>query len=103
MWLDKNGLLEVDCLIKRSSELILVEIKSTQTSSSELFNDLKKWQKLSKADPKNSYLVYVGETTQERILANLISWSDSGNLISKIFEQQFMLLLQLSTKLAQSF
>lgn len=86
-WRDKNGLLEVDCLIKRSLELFPVEIKSTQTSSSELFKGLKKWQELSKAEPKNSYLVYGGEITQERTLANLISWSDSGNLISKIYEQ----------------
>jgi hypothetical protein len=74
-------------LIKGYSELLPVEIKSTQTSSSELFKGLKKWQELSKADPKNSYLVYGGEITQERTLADLISWSDSGNLISKIFEQ----------------
>ncbi len=74
-------------MIKGYSELLPVEIKSTQTSSSELFKGLKKWQELSKADPKNSYLVYGGEITQERTLADLISWSDSGNLISKIFEQ----------------
>lgn len=46
-WRDKNGAIEVDCLIAKSDGLIPIEIKSGETYNSNYFNALKKWSTLA--------------------------------------------------------
>lgn len=83
-WRDKNGYIEVDCIVTQANKLFPIEIKSTETIISNLFSSLEKWHELAKAESTNSYLVYGGNLTQSRSKANIIGWKDAGSLIGKI-------------------
>ena len=83
-WRDKNGYIEVDCIMDRASRLFPIEIKSIATVRSDLFNSLEKWHELAKTNADNSYLVYGGDLTQKRTHGNLVGWKDSGILIDRI-------------------
>ncbi|MCL4380466.1 ATP-binding protein [Candidatus Dependentiae bacterium] len=88
-WRDKNGYIEIDCLIDRASQLIPVEIKSSETVRSELFDALHKWYALSESvhhatTKSRGYLVYGGNLTQLRKEGNLVRWQDAGHLIKDI-------------------
>lgn len=85
-WRDKNGYIEVDCVVERASRLFSIEIKSAETVRSDLFTSLEKWQELTQADATTSYLVYGGDLTQKRSQGNLVDWKNAGTLISKITE-----------------
>jgi len=71
-WRDKTGR-EVDCLIEKASKIILVEIKSGQTVSSDSFKNLTYLEGLS-GKPGNSFLIYAGEDIQKRKSATVIGW-----------------------------
>ncbi len=83
-WRDKNGYIEVDCIVARANELFPIEIKSTETIKSDLFDSLEKWHELTNTESTNSYLVYGGNLTQSRSKATVIGWKDAGSLIGKI-------------------
>lgn len=83
-WRDKNGHIEVDCIVDQAGKLLPIEIKSSQTINSDLFDSLKKWQELTQTPADNSYLVYGGDVTQARAQGNIVSWKTSGSLIGKI-------------------
>jgi predicted AAA+ superfamily ATPase len=83
-WRDKNGSIEVDCLVARAGTLFPIEIKSTETVRSDLFDSLEKWHELTHTDATNSYLVYGGDLTQKRMHGQIVSWQRAGELISTI-------------------
>lgn len=83
-WRDKNGYIEVDCIVERAETLFSIEIKSAETVRSDLFTSLQKWQEIAQTQASDSYLVYGGDQTQKRTTSNLVSWKNSGLLISKI-------------------
>lgn len=83
-WRDTNGRIEVDCIIDRGIKLIPLEIKSGETIASNFFDGLAKWNDMTETDAANNYLVYAGQSTQQRNAGNLVSWKDSGTLISEI-------------------
>lgn len=83
-WRDKNGSIEVDCLVARAGTLFPIEIKSTETVRSDLFDSLEKWHELTQTDATNSYLVYAGELTQKRMHGQIVSWQRAGELIDTI-------------------
>ncbi len=83
-WRDKNGRIEIDCLVDRASKLIPIEIKSCETINSELFNSLTLWNEMAKADPSDGYLIYAGEKKQRRSLGNILGWEAASSLIDKL-------------------
>lgn len=83
-WRDKNGDIEVDCLINMGGVLKAIEVKAGETVNSSYFKSLNKWSELSKIDYHNNYVVYGGDKSQKRSQGNLISWSDFGNLIERL-------------------
>ncbi len=89
-WRDKNGRIEIDCLIDDGTKLFPIEIKGSQTISSHFFDGLREWQQLAKtiqnpADTaKNSFLIYAGNQSQLRQYANVLPWEKSTTIFEKI-------------------
>lgn len=83
-WRDKNGEIEVDCLINQGGQLKPIEIKSGETASTNYFKALNKWNEISNTNPENSYVVYGGTQNQTRSIGKLISWRLAGTLINKL-------------------
>lgn len=84
-WRDKNGSVEIDCIVDMGTQLIPIEIKASETSRSELFDSLEKWNKISGTEPNHNYLVYAGTEIQKRQKGNLISWHDASMLMVREF------------------
>lgn len=83
-WRDANGRIEIDCLINLGIKLIPIEVKSGENIMSDYFSALSAWNKLSKTDSKNSYVIYGGQGKQTYALGNLIGWKESGDFINKL-------------------
>ncbi|OGB96866.1 hypothetical protein A3F06_00635 [candidate division TM6 bacterium RIFCSPHIGHO2_12_FULL_36_22] len=83
-WRDKNGYIEIDCIVNQGTRLVPIEIKSGATIQSNLFNSLERWNELAQADPANGYLIYGGELTQSRQKGNIVSWEEAGSLIKNL-------------------
>lgn len=82
-WRDKNGRIEVDCLINQGYRLIPIEIKSSMTMRNEYFDGLLKFQEISQNNSIN-YVVYAGDVIEERNPGMMISWKLSGKFIDEI-------------------
>ena len=72
-WRDKLGN-EIDCLLENGGQLSPIEIKSSATIKSDMFNGLIKWCDLAKIDLGSGTLVYAGEEKQTRSQGNILSW-----------------------------
>jgi len=86
-WRDKNGAIEVDCIIEETRTLFPIEIKSAETLSLDFFSNLKKWNALANAallPVGKSYIVYGGEKSQEWQDWAAIDWKDMARLIQQI-------------------
>ncbi len=83
-WRDKNGDIEVDCLIAKGDHFVPIEIKSGEMYNSNYFNALKKWNLIAEHPQENSYVVYGGDKLFSGEQGNLIPWSKAGQLIKKI-------------------
>jgi len=79
-WRDKTGH-EIDCVIEKSNKLLPVEIKSGKTLTKDQFKNLIYWNKLSKGNAKDSYIVYGGDLTQKRSCGNLIGWKNINSFL----------------------
>jgi predicted AAA+ superfamily ATPase len=73
-WRDNHGH-EVDVVISAGENLIPLEIKSSQTISSEQFKSLSYWYELT-GKKNDGYLVYAGSASQERTVGSVMSWKD---------------------------
>ena len=78
-WRDKNGFIEIDCIIEDGEKLIPIEIKSGRTIVADFFNSLKKWNSISKATA-SGYIVYAGNEVQTRNNGIVIGWKHSGDM-----------------------
>lgn len=83
-WRDKNGYIEIDCLINLGNSLVPLEIKSGQTINTNFFDSLTKWNEIAGTNPQNGYLIYGGDAQQKRSAGNVVGWQHSSNLIEKI-------------------
>jgi uncharacterized protein len=83
-WRDKNGTIEVDCLINEGYRLIPIEIKSSMTMRNEYFNGVTKFQKISNNLVQNNYVIYAGDTSEERSPGSMISWKDFSTFTDRI-------------------
>ncbi len=77
-WRDSAGH-EVDLLVQDGLSLKLVEIKSTQTISTDLFKGLFYFEKQSKKNNLEKVVVYAGSDSQKRSNVDIISWVDFGS------------------------
>lgn len=73
-WRDKTGH-EVDCIMEEGPKIIPVEIKSSLTLSSDLFDGLIKWSTLTGSPLGQGHLIYAGESEQKRSQGLAIPWS----------------------------
>ena len=76
-WRDNHGH-EVDFIKDNGSTLVPIEVKSSETLSSTLFDGLNYWQRLS--DVERGYLVYGGIEDQTRSHQTVVPWFDVGTL-----------------------
>lgn len=69
---------EIDLLVEQGRQVAAVEIKSGSTINEAFFKNLKRFaDRMETADPERSlegYLVYGGEDSQRRSLAQVLSW-----------------------------
>lgn len=72
-WRDKLGN-EVDCLLEEGARLTPIEIKSSATIQSDMFNGLVKWCDLAQISPSSGTIVYAGEEKLERKQGKVLSW-----------------------------
>jgi len=72
-WRDKVGH-EIDCIIEQNKKVIPVEMKAGHTVSSDYFNNINYWKKLSETDAP-AYVVYGGTEKQLREGTTLLSWN----------------------------
>ncbi len=72
-WRDRSGN-EVDLLIDNGIQLSALEIKSGQTINRDYFKGLKFWQKLAGETAGKAWLVYGGDTRQNRSDAIVFPW-----------------------------
>jgi uncharacterized protein len=87
-WRDQTGN-EIDCLLEKPETLVPVEIKSSKTTSSELFKGLMNWKSITKnenVNTLNGYIIYAGSELQKRSYGTLLSWKDINQLKSVIKE-----------------
>lgn len=82
-WRDQNGRIEVDCIIDRGSQMVPVEIKSTETFSQNFFDGIAKWNEISGVSLAKSYAIYGGSLTMQRENGRIVSWRETGNLIEQ--------------------
>jgi uncharacterized protein len=83
-WRDRNGLIEIDCLIDRGGKLTPIEIKSGKTIVPDFFTALTKWNELAQINPHHGYIIYGGNEEQKREKGNVVGWQATKNLIQKI-------------------
>jgi len=86
-WRDKNGTIEVDCIIEQSRTLFPVEVKSGEAISLDYFTNLKKWNALAQEallDVGKSYIVYGGQKSQGWDDWGAVGWRDMARLIEQI-------------------
>ncbi|MBI5915899.1 MAG: ATP-binding protein [Bacteroidetes bacterium] len=74
------GAHEIDLLLDKGGRLLPIEIKSGRTINPHFFDSLKYFQSLSGALPEDSILVYGGEETQKRSLAQVVGWRKLGDI-----------------------
>lgn len=76
---DRNGL-EIDLILEKGADLVLVEAKSAQTPSSEHFAAFDRFAEALTAKPAphiaGRVVVYGGAETQERSKGTILSWRD---------------------------
>ena len=72
-WRDKLGN-EIDCLLEEGARLTPIEIKSSATVQSEMFEGLTKWCNLAGVSPPSGQLIYGGDEKEARKQGNLLSW-----------------------------
>ncbi|MGD0466096.1 MAG: ATP-binding protein [Gammaproteobacteria bacterium] len=79
-WRDKLGN-EIDCVIEKFNDLILIEIKSGKTIANDFFKGLRYWDKISDQKNYRKYLVYGGKENQKREIVNIIGWNNIVSIV----------------------
>ena len=87
-WRDRNGQMEVDCVIEKDGKLIPIEIKAGETFTPHFFDSLTKWKKLAEENASNeNYVIYAGTMTLLGTFGILVSWKDAAQLIKNMKKQ----------------
>ncbi len=84
-WRDKNGRIEVDCLINQGHILVPIEIKSSMTIRNEYFDGIIKFQELTgQSQAPHTFVAYAGDISEQRNPGMMIDWKSWGNFVHKI-------------------
>jgi len=78
-WRDSSGN-EIDLLIDEGENIKIVEIKSGKTIKTDFFKNLNRFEKLAKDFSVKKYLIYGGEKSQKRTIAQIFSWDEVTRL-----------------------
>ena len=78
-WRDHSGH-EVDLIIETGTNLKAIEIKSTSTLNSNLFNGLRWFSKQAGLSSDDCALVYGGDEAQDRAAGRVIPWQQIQNI-----------------------
>ena len=73
-WRDKTGN-EIDCISEEGGTMTALEIKSTETLNSGLFDALIKWSGIANQSKEFSQLIYAGPEKQSREGISVIPWN----------------------------
>ena len=80
-WRDKVGH-EIDCLLDFGDRLVPVEIKSGETIASGFFDGLNYWNRLSRGEPSQGFLIYAGAKKEVRSQGRVLSWDKSREVFT---------------------
>jgi hypothetical protein len=84
-WRDVQGH-EIDCIIEKVFGVTIpVEIKSGMTINESFFKELLDWKHISKQDNAPAYIIYGGDTVQEREHGTIIPWNQIKKVITDIY------------------
>ena len=84
-WRDQNGRYEIDCVAEHSGlQVKPIEIKSGETITADYFRGLDAWREISASPNEHGYVVYGGNTSQDREKGMVIGWQDAGTLIAQL-------------------
>jgi len=88
-WRDKNGRVEIDCLISEGGKLFPIEIKSSPEIKPDFFKGLQQWSSIRQAaEPDQSssqaFLVYGGEEKQQRMQGKALPWKTTAHIVEEI-------------------
>ncbi|MFH0898136.1 MAG: ATP-binding protein [bacterium] len=86
-WRDKNGTIEVDCIVDEGRRLFPIEIKSGESVALDFFTNLKKWNALANTASLplgKSNIVYGGEKSQGWEDWATVGWKDIGSLVEQL-------------------
>jgi predicted AAA+ superfamily ATPase len=72
-WRDKSGH-EIDCVLEEGTHLTPVEIKSSSTIQSDMFEGIVKWSEWAQINPDQALLIYAGDEDQKRRTGHILSW-----------------------------
>lgn len=78
-WRDHTGH-EVDLIIEKGTAIQAIEIKSTSTLNSDLFNGLHWFSKQAGLSADDCFLVYGGDQLQGRVAARAVSWRQAHSI-----------------------
>jgi len=85
-WRDMQGH-EIDCIIEKNfMTLIPIEIKSSKTFSSHFFDGLADWEKITKQENVQPYVVYGGTTSIKREKGHVFAWNDLARMLKLIYD-----------------
>ena len=70
-------------MINQGYRLIPIEIKSSMTMRNEYFDGPLQFQEISKEILSKNYVIYAGDTTEQRNPGMMISWKNIGNFIDE--------------------
>ncbi len=82
-WRDRNGRIEIDCLIKKGTALIPVEIKSSETIVNDFFHAFPLWASTIQKQPASGYVIYAGPSHQTRPHGEILSWKMAGQFVNR--------------------
>ncbi len=83
-WRDQNGRIEVDGLVDTGRKIIPIEIKSSQTISSDFFDSINEWNHIAQMSPADSYAIYGGQHKQTRDIGTTIGWERAGTFVADL-------------------
>ncbi len=72
-WRDKVGN-EIDCILEEDGSVIPLEIKSSSSINSDIFQEILFWSKLTKTPSSIGEIVYAGNEEQKRNEGHVFSW-----------------------------
>ncbi len=82
-WRDRSGY-EVDCIVEIATRVVPIEVKASKVFNKNFLDYLARWNTFTNTSPKDNILIYGGSVEQKGSFGHVISWNNSGKIISKL-------------------